>query len=267
MPKSHSADSRTRPTVLGYPRSSLVVPGLAALGGLVFAVWKPGVVRSAFGSPRSIGFTVAVVGVVALAGWLLPRFRCGPLLTGAVQAVPVILAGVLTIAPAFRDVTVDESVPADVAAALVSPAAVPTPPAPPADAGPSAGVPPTVAPTTAPAPATPPAPAAVELGQAELVGIDHDATGLARLIRLADGSHLVRLENLDVEPGPDYFVELVPGADRQSPDGGVRLDSLKGNQGNQNYPVGSDVEVRTPTTVLIWCRAFAVPIANATIGG
>nr|MDT0665613.1 DM13 domain-containing protein [Micromonospora sp. DSM 115978] len=72
---------------------------------------------------------------------------------------------------------------------------------------------------------------------------------------------------LDVEPGPDYFVELVPGADRRSPDGGVRLDALKGNLGNQNYPVSADVQVTTPTTVLIWCRAFAVPIGNATIGG
>jgi hypothetical protein len=106
----------------------------------------------------------------------------------------------------------------------------------------------------------------VEVGRAQLVGIDHDATGGARLIRLADGSHLLRLEDLQVEPGPDYHVHLVPGASRDDPSGGVRLDKLKGNRGDQNYPVAADVAVETPTTVLIWCRAFAVPIASATLG-
>ena len=236
--------------MFGYPRSSLVVPAAAALGGIVFAIWKPGVVRAAFASPRSVAFTVAVTLVVAVAGWLLPRLRRGPLLTGAVQAVPVILAGVLTIVPAFRNVTVDESVPPEVAAVFTPPSSVPS----------SAQQP----------GATPGAPAtavAVELGQAQLAGIDHDASGLVRLVRLPDGSHLVRLENLDVEPGPDYFVELVPGIDRRGPDGGVRLDALKGNLGNQNYPVGAEIQVNTPITVLIWCRAFEVPIGNATIGG
>ena len=56
----------------------------------------------------------------------------------------------------------------------------------------------------------------------------------------------------------------VPGAERKSPDGGVHLNRLRGSTGNQNYPVPTTVGLQRPFTVLIWCRAFAVPIAAAT---
>jgi hypothetical protein len=45
----------------------------------------------------------------------------------------------------------------------------------------------------------------------------------------------VRLQSLAVEPGPDYHVHVVPRAERKSPDGGVHLNRLRGNKGNQNY--------------------------------
>ena len=57
----------------------------------------------------------------------------------------------------------------------------------------------------------------------------------------------------------------MPGADRRSPGGGVDLGALKGNKGSQNYTIPGDVDVDAgPFTVLVWCRAFAVPVANAT---
>ena len=98
-----------------------------------------------------------------------------------------------------------------------------------------------------------------------MAGIDHRASGSAALYRLVDGSFIVRLEDIDIQNGPDYFVHLVPGADRESPGGGHDLGALKGNRGSQNYEIPAEVDVSAgPFTVLVWCRAFSVPVANAT---
>jgi len=73
----------------GMPRSSFVVPGVAALGAAIFFAWKPGVTVSAIASPRAFLFT-AVIGVLTIArGWLLPRLERGFPLTAAAQSVPV----------------------------------------------------------------------------------------------------------------------------------------------------------------------------------
>jgi Electron transfer DM13 len=115
---------------------------------------------------------------------------------------------------------------------------------------------------------TPPEPAAdpIALASGPLRGIDHDATGTAVLYQRADGSSFVGLESIDVESGPDYKVYVVPGVDRDAPgDDGIFLDDLRGNQGTQYYDVPSGTDLSTGDwTVLIWCRAFAVPIANAS---
>ena len=221
------------------PRTSFVVPAVGALGGVAFCAWKPGVALSTFASPRALGF-VASVGILTLAlGWVLPRLGRGFAVTAAAQAVPLVIAFVITVLPAFRTVTVNDPLPG-VAAAL------------PAASG-------------APRTAVPPVSTATRLSRGALSGIDHRASGDAALIRLADGSQLIRLESLDVEPGPDYFVFVVPGAGRRSPDGGTRLSHLRGNRGNQNYPIPAGIAVTRPVTVLIWCRAFAVPVAAATL--
>jgi hypothetical protein len=220
---------------LTVPRSSLAVPALAVLGGGAFFVWKPGVAVSTFASPRAAGF-VAAVGVLTLfIGWVLPRLGRGFAVTAAAQAIPVALVFIVTVLPSFRTVTVNDPLPGPVAAPIAG--------------------------SVSPVPV--PAPLAVSRGN--LSGIHHRASGTAVLLQLADGSRVVRLEDLDVEPGPDYFVVAVPGADRQRPDGGTRLHHLRGNKGNQNYPVPADLMLMRPFTVLIWCRAFAVPVAAATL--
>jgi hypothetical protein len=103
------------------------------------------------------------------------------------------------------------------------------------------------------------------LRTAALTGIDHRATGTVSLYRSDDGSHVVGLEQIDIQPGPDYDVYLVPGTDQQDPGDGIRLDDLRGNQGTQYYeiPAGTTIGDRS-WTVLVWCQIFDVPVANAT---
>jgi membrane-bound metal-dependent hydrolase YbcI (DUF457 family) len=232
-----AAQSRSRRALL--PAYALVVPALAGLGGLAFLAAKPGVARSMAGSPRALGFTLAVAALVLAATWLLPRRRVRPAVTVLAQLVPATVAFVVAVLPAFHQVTVVEAFP-DAASA------------PPGTAAPSA--------------LAPAADRADVVARAALHGIDHDATGTALLVRRADGSSVVRLQALDVEPGPDYQLHLLPGRDRTWPGGGVHLGRLRGNRGAQNYDVPAGAPVDGPVTVLVWCRAFGVPVAAATLG-
>jgi hypothetical protein len=68
-----------------------------------------------------------------------------------------------------------------------------------------------------------------------------------------------------VERGPDYLVYLVPGDAAFDAGQGVEVAALQGNVGDQQYEVPSDLVGTTPLTVLIWCRAFDVNIAGATL--
>ena len=217
---------------VAVPASSLLVPVIAAVAAAAFFAWKPGVARSMLASPRALGFTVLVGVLVFGLGWLLPRLGRGTLVTIVAQAVPVLVAFAVTVLPAYHNVAVDEAFPAASSAATARSAA-------------------------------PAMEQARVVGRGGLQGIDHRASGDVLLVRSTEG-YIVRLQSLAVEPGPDYHVHVVPGAERRNPDGGVHLNRLRGNRGNQNYPVPTTVGLQRPFTVLIWCRAFAVPIAAAT---
>ena len=85
------------------------------------------------------------------------------------------------------------------------------------------------------------------------------------IYRQPDGRYVIGLEDIDIQPGPDYDLYIVPGDNRQDTKGGIRLGDLRGNKGTQFYevPAGVDLEAG-PWTVLVWCQTFAVPVANAT---
>ena len=91
----------------------------------------------------------------------------------------------------------------------------------------------------------------------------HKGSGQATLYRLPDGSQLLRLENFNGANGPDLRVIL-----SEHPDPGsrsefdsrdyVELGKLKGNIGNQNYPVPSGVDASQYRSVVIYCKPFHV---------
>jgi len=242
MTSSHPSRGRpARPAIAGFPRYALVVPLCAGVGAAVFLAWKPGVALSTLRSPRALGFSMLVAATVLALGWALPRLARRAAATIAAQVALVVVTFAVTVLPAFRDVTVDEAFPVEVRT----------------DGTTSPALPPVAAPAATAEPAA-------LAGRARLHGIDHRASGDVLLLRTRDGL-VVRLQSLDVEPGPDYQVHLVAGVGRRSPDGGVHLGKLRANKGNLNYAVPSDVSISQPLTVLIWCRAFAVPVAYATV--
>ena len=132
---------------------------------------------------------------------------------------------------------------------------------------PEAAAEPTVPTTVLPGITTPPTtePAApVKISTGELRGIGHDASGTASIYRQPNGVAVVALEGIDIEPGPDYRVIVARGTDVDHAADGLELDALRGNQGTQYYLVPSGTDPGAGWTVLIWCRAFGVPIANAS---
>jgi hypothetical protein len=204
---------------------------------LVALVARPQQVRTTLASPRVWALAVAVVAVTLL---LRRATRAVPRLprraADVVVAVPAVVAVLVLVVPTLRSTTVSEELeglaPASGTAA--------------SDGGAADGAP-------------------VRVATAEVEGIGHRASGSASLVELADGTLVVRFEDLDVDPGPDYRVILVPGAGAEEPGDGVELGRLKATSGDQNYELPDGTEVERPFTALIWCEAFSVPIAGASI--
>ncbi|MGW1775880.1 DM13 domain-containing protein [Streptomyces sp. NPDC002104] len=149
----------------------------------------------------------------------------------------------------WQDATVNESLPV----------AAPAAPAPPAT-------------LQATPPATPP-PAPRTLAQGTLISHEHTTTGTAKLIRLPDGSHTLRLENLDTSNGPDLRVWLTDAPVKEGTAGWrvfddgayVSLGKLKGNKGDQNYALPAGVNPSAYTSVTIWCDRFDVSFGAAAL--
>lgn len=155
-----------------------------------------------------------------------------------VVAVAVLLAGVVFFEPwtLWSDATVNE--------------AAPTAAAPEDSSSPSAG------PT--------------ELASGTFVSQEHETSGSATVIELADGSRTLRLEGFSTNNGPDLHVwlsEKAAGGNWFKYGGGrkAQLGELKGNQGSHNYAIPADVELDGLRSVVIWCKRFHVAFGSAPL--
>jgi hypothetical protein len=108
-----------------------------------------------------------------------------------------------------------------------------------------------------------------EVVRGDFVSLDHGTSGVARVLELGDGSRIVRLEALDTDNGPDLFVYLstnpVEGEEGLFDDDFVNLGRLKGNKGDQNYDLPSDVDLSRFSSVVIWCDRFDAAFGAAPL--
>jgi electron transfer DM13 len=99
---------------------------------------------------------------------------------------------------------------------------------------------------------------------------EHKTTGVAQLLRLPDGSHLVRLAPFRTSNGPALHVWLSAapvgaGNGTVASAKHVDLGNLKGNIGDQNYAVPAGVQPSEFVSVVIWCQRFSVTFGSAQL--
>jgi len=257
-----STDTRER-TARRPLRPSTLEIGAGALYVLVMLVLillKPDILEAPFASPRAVLATFGGAALVLVALAVMIRLGVPPVVRVLVVGIPIVVVSWWLIEPYFVDDVVDERFSTSIAQQERSTASSPTTPAP---ANEAAGDPGSSATTAPPAPAGPRL-----VGSGSFVGLaGHDGTGDAGIFRLEDGSSVLRLENFDIENGPDLELYLVPGEKSYSPGGGsLHLGPLKGNVGNQTYEIPRDFSVSSgPWTVLVWCEAFSVEFVGASL--
>lgn len=98
----------------------------------------------------------------------------------------------------------------------------------------------------------------------------HVTRGSASIYQLADGKRTLRLTQFETSNGPDVHVyltaaEVEKGNDSIKQAGFIDLGSLKGNKGEQNYDIPTEIDLSKFRNVTIWCRRFGVNFATAAL--
>jgi hypothetical protein len=92
--------------------------------------------------------------------------------------------------------------------------------------------------------------------------LEHETTGDARIVEIADGRRFLRFEGLSTSNGPDLRVYLseIPASDDWYAYGEryVDLGELKANLGDQNYEIPEGLDLSRFESAVIWCRRFTV---------
>lgn len=169
----------------------------------------------------------------------------------------------------FTDTVVDESLPGTAPISMNPSSTTPPTVSVPPDSTTSKV--PTEAPTEGAKNTNPTGPAVLAKGT--FISHEHDTSGTVQIIRLADGSRVLRLENLDTSDGPDLEVWLTNAPVLEGTSGWRVFDDgryqdlgkLKGNKGNQNYAIPPDLNLKDFTSVTIWCDRFNVSFGAATL--
>jgi hypothetical protein len=104
----------------------------------------------------------------------------------------------------------------------------------------------------------------------QFYSILHPTAGAATIYRMGDGSRVLRFTSFSTSNGPDVHVYMVASDDAKDAAtvqeaGFIDLGVIKGNIGNQNYTLGSDVDLAKYRAVSIWCKRFSVNFGAAAL--
>jgi hypothetical protein len=108
------------------------------------------------------------------------------------------------------------------------------------------------------------------LESGQFYSILHPTRGAATIYQMGDGSRLLRLTSFSTSNGPDVHVYMVAADDAKDvatveKAGFVDLGVIKGNIGDQNYTLGSDLDLGKYRAVSIWCKRFSVNFGAAAL--
>jgi hypothetical protein len=92
----------------------------------------------------------------------------------------------------------------------------------------------------------------------------HETKGSATLVKVGNKSYL-RLSAFSTSNGPDVRVYLLKEGQQPTSDDVLDLGSIKGNQGDQNYELPTDVTLTGNENVSIWCKRFSVGFGTAKL--
>lgn len=100
--------------------------------------------------------------------------------------------------------------------------------------------------------------------------VAHPAKGTATVYKLSDGKRILRFTNFEVSNGPDvvvYLSSVIDANDNELVKNSkiISLGSIKGNVGDQNYELPSDIDFNIYKSVVIWCKRFGVNFAVAPL--
>jgi len=108
------------------------------------------------------------------------------------------------------------------------------------------------------------------LAAGEFHKVIHETSGSAAVYQTKDGNRILRFTNFKTSNGPDVHVYLV-AADDLKDSASVRksefidLGSIKGNIGDQNYTIGSGVDLSKFRSVSVWCKRFRANFGTAPL--
>jgi Electron transfer DM13 len=98
----------------------------------------------------------------------------------------------------------------------------------------------------------------------------HPTEGTATIYQMGDGTRVLRFTNFTTSNGPDVHVYMVAADDAKDiatvqKAGFVDLGVIKGNIGDQNYPLASGLDLSKYRAVSIWCKRFSVNFGAAAL--